>query len=97
MAIGMTVVAVTSATVVLTVGALPFLGLVVPNVVRAAIGDNARRSVPWVALLGAALVLACDLVARLVIHPFELPIATVLGIVGAVAFLILLSRRRAHG
>ena len=97
MASGMTVVAVTSATVVITVGALPFLGLVVPNVVRAAIGDNARRSVPWVALLGAALVLLCDLVARLVIHPFELPIATVLGIVGAVAFLILLSRRRGRG
>lgn len=97
MAIGMTVVAVTSATVVITVGALPFLGLVVPNVVRAVIGDNARRSVPWVALLGAALVLVCDLVARLVIHPFELPIATVLGIVGAVAFLVLLARRGRRG
>lgn len=94
MAIGMTVVAVTSATVVIAVGALPFLGLVVPNIVRAAIGDNARRSVPWVALLGAALVLVCDLVARLVIHPFEMPIATVLGVVGAVAFLILLARGR---
>lgn len=94
MAIGMTVVAVTSATVVITVGALPFLGLVVPNVVRAFIGDNARRSVPWVALLGAALVLVCDLVARLVIHPFEMPIATILSIVGAIGFLILLARRR---
>lgn len=94
MAVGMTVVAVTSATIVITVGALPFLGLVVPNVVRAVIGDNARRSVPWVALLGAALVLVCDLVARTVIHPFELPIATVLGVVGAVVFLILLSRGR---
>lgn len=94
MAVGMTVVAVTSATVVITVGALPFLGLVVPNVVRAVIGDNARRSVPWVALLGAALVLVCDLIARLVIHPFEMPIATVLGVVGAVAFLALLAKGR---
>lgn len=94
MVLGMSVVAVVSATVVVTVGALPFIGLVVPNVVRAAVGDNARRSVPWVALLGAGLVLACDLVARLVIFPFELPIATVLGIVGAVAFLVLLARRR---
>ncbi len=97
MAIGMTVVAVTSATVVITVGALPFLGLVVPNVVRAVIGDNARRSVPWVALLGAGLVLACDLVARLVVHPFEMPIATVLGIVGAAVFLVLLARRGRRG
>lgn len=97
MAVGMTVVAVTSAVVVITVGALPFLGLVVPNVVRAVIGDNARRSVPWVALLGAALVLVCDLVARLVIHPFEMPIATVLGVVGAIAFLALLARRGRRG
>ena len=58
------------------------------------IGDNARRSVPWVALLGAALVLVCDLIARLVIHPFEMPIATVLGVVGAVAFLALLAKGR---
>lgn len=94
MTLGMTVVAVVSATVVLTVGALPFLGLVVPNVVRAVIGDNARRSVPWVALTGAALVLACDLVARSVIAPYEMPISTVLGVVGAAAFLVLLARGR---
>lgn len=88
MALGMTVVAVVSATAVLTVGALPLLGLVVPNVVRAVVGDHARRAVPWVALTGAALVLACDLVARTVIAPYEMPIATVLGVVGAVTFLI---------
>lgn len=97
MALGMTVVAVVSATAVLTVGALPFLGLVVPNVVRAVVGDHARRAVPWVALTGAALVLACDLVARTVIAPYEMPIATVLGVVGAVTFLILLARGRRRG
>ena len=97
MTLGMTVVAVVSATVVLTVGALPFLGLVVPNVVRAVVGDHARRAVPWVALTGAALVLACDLVARTVIAPYEMPIATVLGVVGAVTFLILLARGRRRG
>lgn len=94
MALGLTVVAVVSATVVLTVGALPFLGLVVPNLVRAVIGDNARRSVPWIALVGAALVVACDLVARTVIAPYEMPIATVLGVVGAVVFIVLLARGR---
>lgn len=94
LALGMTVVAVVAATTVVTVGALPFLGLVVPNIVRTFVGDNARRSVPWVALLGAAVVVACDLVARLVIHPFEMPIATVLGVVGAAAFLVLVARGR---
>lgn len=92
--IGMGVVAVVSATVVVTVGGLPFLGLVVPNLVRNTIGDNCRRAVPWVALLGAGFVLACDLVARLVVHPFEMPIGTVMGIVGAIAFLVILLRGR---
>ncbi|WP_394276936.1 ABC transporter permease [Luteococcus sp.] len=92
--VGMAVAAVVSATVVVTVGALPFLGLVVPNIVRSVIGDNCRRSVPWVALLGAGFVLACDLLARLVIHPFEMPIGTVMGIVGAAAFLVILLRGR---
>ena len=42
---------------------IPFLGLIVPNVVSPP-GDNMRRSLPWVALLGAGLVLACDIVGR---------------------------------
>lgn len=92
--IGMAVVAVVSATVVVSVGALPFLGLVVPNLVRATVGDNCRRSVPWTALLGAGFVLACDLVSRLAIHPFEVPIGTVMGVVGAVCFLVMLLRGR---
>jgi len=92
--VGMAVVAVVSATVVVTVGALPFLGLVVPNLVRATVGDNCRRAVPWVALLGAGFVLACDLAARLVVHPFEMPIGTVMGVVGALAFLVMLLRGR---
>ncbi|SJN18803.1 Iron compound ABC transporter, permease protein [Luteococcus japonicus LSP_Lj1] len=92
--IGMGVVAVVSATVVVTVGALPFLGLVVPNIVRNTIGDNCRRAVPWVAVMGAGFVLACDLVSRLVIHPFEMPIGTVMGVVGALAFLVILLRGR---
>ncbi|MEL4504753.1 iron chelate uptake ABC transporter family permease subunit [Luteococcus sp. H138] len=92
--IGMGVVAVVSATVVVTVGGLPFLGLVVPNIVRTTIGDNCRRAVPWVALLGAGFVLACDLAARLVVHPHEMPIGTVMGVVGALAFLTILLRGR---
>ena len=91
--VGMSVVAVVSATVVVTVGALPFLGLVVPNLVRSTIGDNCRRAVPWTALLGAGFVVTCDLVSRLVIFPFEVPIGTVMGVIGAAAFLMVLLKR----
>jgi iron complex transport system permease protein len=92
-ALGLTMVAVISAVVVVTVGVIPFLGLVVPNVVSAVVGDNARRSLPWVALLGAALVLVCDIVGRLVRYPYEIPVGTVMGVLGAGFFLYLLLRR----
>jgi iron complex transport system permease protein len=93
MALGLAVVAVSSSVVVVTVGALPFLGLVVPNVVSMLVGDNLRRSLPWVAVLGAALVLVCDVVGRLVIRPYEIPIGVVMGVVGAAVFLWLLLRK----
>lgn len=89
---GIFVVSAVSATVVTTVGMVPFLGLVVPNLVSLFMGDNARRSIPWIALLGAGLVLACDIVGRVVNYPFEVPIGTVLGVVGSGLFLTLLLR-----
>lgn len=93
MVLGLTVVSMVTAAIVVTVGMLPLIGLVVPNVVAMIMGSNARRSIPWVALSGSALVLACDLVARTVRAPYELPIGSVLGIVGGVVFIMLLMRR----
>lgn len=97
-AVGMVVIAVITAAVLVTAGMIPFLGLVVPNVVSLIIGDNVRRSIPWVAGIGAVFVLACDLVARVVRFPYEIPLSVIVGIVGAALFLWLLLRRgsRAH-
>lgn len=91
--LGLVIVSMVSACVVVTVGMIPFLGLIVPNVVSMFIGDNMRRSVPWVAVLGAGLVLACDIVGRLVRFPYEIPIGTMMGVVGSAIFLYLLLRR----
>jgi iron complex transport system permease protein len=93
-AIGMLIVAVITAAVLVTSGIIPFLGLVVPNVVSLIIGDNARRSIPWIAALGAVFVLACDIVARVVRFPYEIPLSVIVGIIGAALFLWLLLRRR---
>lgn len=93
----LSMVAMITALVVVTVGAVPFVGLVVPNIVSRLMGDYLRRSLPAVALLGAAAVLACDIVGRWVRYPFEIPVATVFGVLGTVAFLFLLMRRPAHG
>jgi iron complex transport system permease protein len=95
-AVGMVVIAVITAAVLVTAGMVPFLGLVVPNVVSLVIGDNVRRSIPWVAGTGAVFVLACDLVARVVRMPYEIPLSVVVGVVGAVLFLWLLLRRRSR-
>ncbi|MGE8634170.1 MAG: iron chelate uptake ABC transporter family permease subunit, partial [Achromobacter piechaudii] len=56
--------------------------------------DNMRRAIPWVALLGGVFVLACDIIGRLVIHPYEIPIGTVVGVVGSILFLCLLRLKR---
>lgn len=98
MALGLVIVSLVTATVVVTVGMIPFLGLIVPNVVSLFIGDNMRRALPWIALTGSGFVLACDIVGRLIRYPYEIPIGTVVGVVGSALFLVLLiNRGRAHG
>ncbi|WP_128254021.1 ABC transporter permease [Falsirhodobacter deserti] len=95
-ALGLVIVSLVSAVVLVTVGSIPFLGLIVPNVVSMMIGDNLRRAVPWVALMGAGFVLACDILGRTLRAPYEIPIATMLGLIGSVIFLYLLLRQRHH-
>lgn len=91
---GLLIVALVTAAVVVTAGVVPFLGLIVPNVVSLLLGDNLRRTLPWIALAGAGFVLACDIVGRLLLHPYEVPIGTVVGVVGSAMFLVLLLRGR---
>lgn len=93
MAFGLSVVAAVTAVNVVTVGGIPFLGLIVPNVVSAVMGDNVRRTAPWVALFGAAFLLACDIAGRTLRYPYEIPISVVVGVVGGVIFLVILLRR----
>ncbi|MCA9859558.1 MAG: ABC transporter permease [Thermomicrobiales bacterium] len=87
---GMAIVAMVTAVDVVTVGAIPFLGLVVPNLVRLVMGDNARMSIPWIAVSGAGFVLLCDIVGRTIRYPFEIPISVMVGVIGSAIFLVLL-------
>lgn len=94
MQIGLFCVSLTVSTVVITAGAIPFLGLVIPNIVSMMYGDNVRKTLPLIALFGAVFLLVCDIVGRIVIYPFEIPIGMMVGIVGGVVFLILLLRKK---
>ncbi|MCB0064769.1 MAG: ABC transporter permease [Caldilineaceae bacterium] len=93
---GLAIVALTTSVVVLTVGAIPFLGLIVPNVVTMIMGDNIKKSLPYTALLGALFVLACDIVGRTIRYPYEIPIGTIVGVLGSGMFLFLIMRRGAY-
>lgn len=94
MVIGLGIVSVIASVCLVSVGAIPFLGLVVPNIVSLMIGDNMRRAVPWVAVGGALFVLAGDILGRLVRYPYEVPISVVVGVFGSAIFIFLLLRRR---
>ncbi|ARU54630.1 iron compound ABC transporter, permease protein [Oleiphilus messinensis] len=94
---GILLVSVISGITVATVGVIPFLGLVVPNLVSLIVGDNLRYALPWVAVTGAALILLCDIVARLITFPYEIPIGTIMGVIGSLLFLYLLLRSEPHG
>ena len=95
--IGLVIVALVTASVVLTVGMIPFLGLIIPNIVSIYQGDHLRNSIMHTALLGAVFVLFCDILGRLIIYPYEIPINLTIGIIGSGIFIYLLMRRRAYG
>ncbi|AOA58045.1 ABC transporter permease [Acinetobacter larvae] len=94
--IGLLLISTMTAIVVVTVGAIPFLGLIIPNIVSLYLGDHLRSTLSHTALLGALLVLACDIFGRLIIFPYELSISVIMGVIGSVVFLWLLLRRYQH-
>lgn len=95
--IGLILVALVTCTVVLTVGTIPFLGLIIPNIVSIYRGDNLKNSLSHTALFGAVFVLFCDILGRIIIFPYELSISLTVGVIGSAIFVYMLMRRRAHG
>lgn len=92
--IGLFVVSLVVSTSTVTVGAIPFIGLVIPNLVSMFVGDNLRRILPIIAYVGAVFLLICDLFSRLLVYPYEIPIGMTVGILGSVIFLILVLNKR---
>ena len=76
------------------IGNLPFLGLIVPNVVSMYRGDDLRSNLPWVCVIGMGTITACDIISRTIIMPFEVPVSLILGTAGAVVFIVILLRQR---
>ncbi|MEM9613368.1 MAG: iron chelate uptake ABC transporter family permease subunit [Actinomycetota bacterium] len=91
---GMVLVSVVAGITVVVVGTIPFWGLIVPNLVSLLVGDNQRRLLPIVATVGAAGLLAGDILARTIRYPAEIPVGTVVGVIGGFTFLYILIRSR---
>ncbi|MBW3696072.1 ABC transporter permease [Vibrio sp. T187] len=90
--IGVVLVSVMAASVVMIVGELPFLGLIVPNIVSRYFGDNLRKNIPITAIAGALIVLVCDLMGRTIIFPYEVPISMIISMLGGAVFIYFVLR-----
>lgn len=87
-------VSLSTAVNVIVVGTLPFIGIIIPNLVRLKHGDLLRHSMKDVMIFGASFVLICDILARLIIQPFEVPVGIIISLIGSVVFIFILMRGR---
>lgn len=94
---GLSIAALITASVVVTVGAIPYIGLIIPNLVSMFKGDNIRGTLIDTALSGALFVLVCDIIGRLLIFPYEIPVNLIVGVLGSIVFIGLLFRRLKPG
>ena len=92
--IGTGLIALAVGIVAAVIGNLPFLGLIVPNVVSMYRGDDLRSNLPWVCVLGMGVITLCDIISRTIIMPFEVPVSMILGTVGAIVFVVILLKQR---
>ena len=94
---GLTIASMITASIVTIVGQISYIGLIVPNIVAMFKGDRIKGTLVDTALLGALFVLICDIIARSVIMPYELPIELIVGIIGSVMFIAMLIYKLNHG
>ena len=94
--IGLLLVSLITASVVVTVGEIAFVGLIIPNVISLIKGDNIRRSIFDTLLLGGAFLLGSDILARLIIYPYEISVGVIVSIIGCLLFfgILYVNRRR---
>lgn len=85
--IGFLIVCIVSSLNIVTVGAIPFIGLIVPNMVTLLGGDNISKNIFVTGIFGSIFLLICDIISRVIIFPYELPISMTVGIIGSLIFL----------
>lgn len=92
--IGLMIVSIITASIVVIIGNIPFVGLVIPNIVSIIKGDNIKESIVPTTLVGILFLLLCDILGRVIIFPYEISISTVASVIGSYLFIVLLIRQR---
>lgn len=92
--LGTGLISFTVGIVTAVIGNLPFLGLIVPNIVSMYRGDHLRSNLPWVCIVGMGVITICDIISRTIIMPFEVPVSLILGTLGSITFIVILMRQR---
>jgi len=92
--IGMMLISLISVAVILSVGTIPFLGLIIPNIASLYYGDKIKNSIVETALLGSIFLVVCDIIGRVVIFPYEIPLTLTVGIIGCIIFLMLIFSKK---
>lgn len=93
---GLIIVSIITSVVIVSVGVIPFLGLIITNLVAIYRGDNLKKNLIYIALCGALFLLICDIISRLVIFPFEMPLSITTGVLGSLIFIFLLLKRKTY-
>ncbi len=94
---GISISAMITASVVVIVGQISYIGLIIPNIIAMFKGDRIKGTITDTALLGALFVLVCDIIARTVTRPFEVPIEMIVGIVGSILYILTIIYRMKFG
>lgn len=94
--IGLVIIALVTVAVVITAGNIPYIGLIVPNIVSLYKGDNVSENIYDTAIVGALFVLVCDIVSRIVIYPYEVSVGLTVGVIGSIIFLYMILRRNSY-
>lgn len=94
--LGLIIISIVTVSIVITVGNIPFIGLIVPNIVAIYKGDNLKDTIWHTGLLGGIFVLLCNIFSRIIIYPYEIPIGLTVGVIGSIIFLYMILRRNRY-
>lgn len=92
--LGLLIVSFLTTTIVVTIGSIAFVGLIIPNLVSLYKGDNLKHTLFDTAAVGALFLLICDIIGRIIIHPYEVSISVVVSVLGSIIFLLLIFLRK---